>query len=41
MGVMSLGVGQNAEVTITANGDDEKEALDAVAETMKKEGLTD
>ena len=41
MGVMSLGVGQNADVTITANGDDEKEALDAVAETMKKEGLTD
>ena len=37
MGVMSLGVGQNAKVTITANGDDEKEALD----TMKKEGLTD
>ena len=35
MGVMSLGV------TITASGDDEKEALDAVAETMKKEGLTD
>ena len=35
MGVMSLGVGQNA------NGDDEKEALDTVAETMKKEGLTD
>ena len=41
MGVMSLGVGQNANVTITASGDDEKEALDAVAETMKKEGLTD
>ena len=41
MGVMSLGVGQNADVTTTANGDDEKEALDAVAETMKKEGLTD
>ena len=41
MGVMSLGVGQNAKVTITANGDDEKEALDIVAETMKKEGLTD
>ena len=41
MGVMSLGVGQNADVTITANGEDEKEALDAVAETMKKEGLTD
>ena len=41
MCVMSLGVGQNAKVTINANGDDEKEALDTVAETMKKEGLTD
>lgn len=41
MGVMSLGVGQNAKVTITTNGDDEKEALETVAETMKKEGLTD
>ena len=41
MGVMSLGVGQNAKVTITANGDDEKEALDTVAKTMKKDGLTD
>lgn len=39
MGVMSLGVGQNAEVTITAEGDDEAKAIEAVAETMKKEGL--
>ena len=38
MGVMSLGVGQNADVTITAEGDDEKDALDAIADTMKKEG---
>lgn len=36
MGVMSLGVGQNADVTITAEGDDEKDALDAIADTMKK-----
>lgn len=41
MGVMSLGVGQNANVTITAEGDDEKEAIEAIAETMKKEGLAD
>ncbi|KRM09799.1 phosphocarrier protein HPr [Paucilactobacillus suebicus] len=41
MGVMSLGVGQNADVTITAEGQDEKEALDAIAETMTKEGLAD
>ena len=39
MGVMSLGVGQNANVTITAEGDDEKEVIEAIAETMKKEGL--
>lgn len=41
MGVMSLGVGQNAEVTISAEGDDEKEAMAAIEETMKKEGLAD
>ena len=35
MGVMSLGVGQNANVTITAEGDDEKEAIEAIAETIK------
>ena len=41
MGVMSLGVGQGADVTITAEGDDEKDALDAIADTMKKEGLAE
>lgn len=41
MGVMSLGVGQSASVTITADGDDEKDALDAITETMKTEELTD
>lgn len=41
MGVMSLGVGPNADVTITAEGDDEKDALDAIADTMKKEGLAE
>ena len=41
MVVMSLGVGQNADVTITAEGDDEKDALDAIADTMKKEGLAE
>ena len=41
MCVMSLGVGQNADVTITAEGDDEKDALDAIADTMKKEGLAE
>ena len=38
MGVMSLGVGQGADVTITADGDDAKEAIEAIADTMKKEG---
>lgn len=39
MGVMSLGVGQGADVTITAEGADEAEAIAAIAETMAKEGL--
>lgn len=41
MGVMSLGVGQGEDVTISAEGDDEKEALAAIAETMSKEGLAE
>ena len=41
MGVMSLGVGQNANVTIAAEGDDEKDAIAAIEDTMKKEGLSD
>ena len=38
MGVMSLGVGQGSDVTISAEGADEKEAI---VETMKKEGLSE
>lgn len=41
MGVMSLGVGQGADVAITADGDDAKEAIEAIADTMKKEGLAE
>lgn len=41
MGVMSLGVGKNADVTITAEGDDESDAIKAIDETMHKEGLAD
>ena len=41
MGVMSLGVGQGADVTITADGDDAKEAIEDIADTMKKEGLAE
>ncbi|MBM7617998.1 phosphocarrier protein [Weissella uvarum] len=40
MGVMSLGVGQGADVTISAEGDDASAALDAISETMEAEGLT-
>ena len=36
MGVMSLGVGQNADVVITADGADEAEAIAAITETMSK-----
>ena len=36
-----MGVGQNADVTITAEGDDEAKAIEAIAETMTKEGLAD
>lgn len=39
MGVMSLGVGQGSDVTITADGDDAAEAMEAISETMTKEGL--
>ncbi|TFE03674.1 phosphocarrier protein HPr [Jeotgalibacillus sp. R-1-5s-1] len=39
MGVMSLGVGQGAEIVIYADGSDEAEALASLEETLKKEGL--
>ena len=39
MGVMSLGVGQGADVTISAEGADADDALAAIEETMTKEGL--
>lgn len=39
MGVMSLGVGQGADVTITAEGADADDAIAAITETMEKEGL--
>lgn len=40
MGVMSLGVGQGADVIISAEGEDEVAAITAIEEAMKKEGLT-
>ncbi|MFD2443322.1 phosphocarrier protein HPr [Bacillus sp. CGMCC 1.16607] len=39
MGVMSLGVGQGADITISAEGSDEAEAVNSLEETLKKEGL--
>jgi phosphocarrier protein HPr len=41
MGVMSLGVGQGAEITITAEGSDAEEALRSLEETLTKEGLAE
>lgn len=41
MGVMSLGIGQGADITISAEGSDEQEALNTLEETMKKEGLAE
>lgn len=39
MGVMSLGIGKNADIVISVNGDDEIDALNAIEETMKDENL--
>ncbi|ENH96906.1 phosphocarrier protein HPr [Gracilibacillus halophilus YIM-C55.5] len=39
MGVMSLGIPQGAEIKITADGSDEQEAIDAVYDVIKSEGL--
>lgn len=41
MGVMSLGIGQGADITITAEGSDEQDAINALADTLKKEGLAE
>lgn len=41
MGVMSLGVGKGAEVTIYTDGEDETEALEKITEALKQEGLTE
>jgi phosphocarrier protein HPr len=41
MGVMSLGVGQGAEITIYVDGSDEQEALNSLEETLKSKGLAE
>lgn len=39
MGIMSLGIPKGAEITINAQGNDEEEAIKAITETIKNEGL--
>lgn len=39
MGVMSLGIGKDAEITIIADGGDEELAMNELTETLTKEGL--
>ncbi|WP_428908822.1 phosphocarrier protein HPr [Niallia sp. Krafla_26] len=41
MGVMSLGIGQGADIKIMVDGKDEVEALNALEETLIKEGLAE
>ena len=41
MGVMSLGIGQGAEITISAEGSDAADAISALTETLSKEGLAE
>ena len=39
MGVMSLGIAKGATIAISASGSDENDALAALKDTMKSEGL--
>jgi phosphocarrier protein HPr len=41
MGVMSLGLPHGATIEISAEGNDEQEALAFLTETLKKEGLAE
>ncbi|MFD0825498.1 phosphocarrier protein HPr [Neobacillus sp. M.A.Huq-85] len=41
MGVMSLGIGQGAEISISADGSDEEEALRSLEEILTKKGLAE
>jgi phosphocarrier protein HPr len=41
MGVMSLGIGKGAEITISAEGNDEQSALDSLQDTLNKEHLAE
>jgi len=39
MGVMSLGIGKDADITIIVDGNDEELAMNELTEVMTKEGL--
>ena len=39
MGVMSLGVGKDAEITIYADGSDETDAIQSITDVLSKEGF--
>ena len=41
MGVMSLGIGQGADISISAEGSDSEEALKSLEELLNKEGLAE
>ena len=41
LGVMSLGIGLGEEFKISAEGSDEQDALDALENTLKSEGLAE
>lgn len=40
MGVMSLGIRQGAEITIIADGEDQEEALVAIEQELKDQGIS-
>ncbi|MBS4193793.1 phosphocarrier protein HPr [Bacillus sp. FJAT-49732] len=41
MGVMSLGIGKGVNITISADGSDEEEAMAGIEELFQKEGLAE
>ncbi|KRG11844.1 phosphocarrier protein HPr [Lederbergia galactosidilytica] len=41
MAVMAMGIGKDAEIKVSAEGNDEEEAVNHIAETLKNEGLVD
>ncbi|MBS4217941.1 phosphocarrier protein HPr [Bacillus sp. FJAT-49711] len=41
MGVMSLGIGKGVNITISADGSDEEEAMAGIQELFQKEGLAE